>query len=173
MHLRGNGRSEDGPHDAWTLAQWGDDVRVFCETLGIERPIVYGASFGGMVAQAYATRHPAHPGKLVLVSTEARGGSYPERRVAMFERLGGPEIGALARRRFIERITTPEIMDAWLRRAFPLYTRQPRDPEAAKRAVMRRAVLEWFIRRPDGEAHRFDFRAALSTIRCPTLVLGG
>jgi len=71
---RGNGRSEDGPRESWNLAQWGDDVHAFCEALGIASPIVLGASFGGMVALAYATRHPAHPSKLVLISTEAAGG---------------------------------------------------------------------------------------------------
>src|SRR5436305_2416287 len=45
---RGNGRSEDGPREKWSLAQWGDDVRAFCDTLGIVDPIVLGASFGGM-----------------------------------------------------------------------------------------------------------------------------
>src|SRR5262245_58636385 len=54
---RGNGRSDDGPRATWTLAQWGDDVRAFCDALGIVRPVVLGASFGGMVAAAYATRH--------------------------------------------------------------------------------------------------------------------
>ncbi len=88
---RGNGRSEDGPRESWNLAQWGDDVRAFCDILGIADPIVLGASFGGMVALAYATRHPAHPSKLVLISTEATGGSYPDRRVELFERFGGPE----------------------------------------------------------------------------------
>ena len=39
------------------MAQWGDGLKAFCDALGIERPIVYGASFGGMVALAYATRH--------------------------------------------------------------------------------------------------------------------
>jgi proline iminopeptidase len=97
---RGNGRSDRGPQESWTLAQWGDDVRGFCEALGIARPIVFGASFGGMVAMAYATRHPDHPAKLILVSTEAAGDTYFERRVALFERFGGPEVGALARRRF-------------------------------------------------------------------------
>ena len=63
------------------LAQWGDDVWEFCDVLGIENPIVYGASFGGMVALSYATRHPAHPAKLILVSTEAAGHSHLERRV--------------------------------------------------------------------------------------------
>ena len=99
---RGNGRSEDGPRESWNLAQWGDDVRAFCDALGIVDPIVLGASFGGMVALAYATRHPAHPSRLVLISTEAAGGSYRERRVALFERFGGPEVGALARRRFLQ-----------------------------------------------------------------------
>ena len=32
---RGNGRSEDGPRESWNLAQWGDDVRAFCDVLGI------------------------------------------------------------------------------------------------------------------------------------------
>jgi pimeloyl-ACP methyl ester carboxylesterase len=85
---RGNGRSEDGPPEAWNLAQWGDDVRAFCDGLGIVDPIVLGASFGGMVAMSYATRYPAHPSKLVLISAEAVGGSYPKRRVELFERFG-------------------------------------------------------------------------------------
>jgi proline iminopeptidase len=80
LDLRGNGRSSGEDPKTWNLGQWGDDVRAFCEVLGIEKPIVYGASFGGMVALAYATRHPAHPGKLILVSTEATGHSHLQRR---------------------------------------------------------------------------------------------
>src|SRR5215475_8558334 len=113
---RGNGRSDDGPQDGWNLAQWGDDVRAFCDVLGIVDPIVLGASFGGMVALSYATRHPGHPSKLILISTEARGGSYRERRVELFERFGGPEVGALARRRFLELEGHPgqASLQAWL-----------------------------------------------------------
>ncbi|KKF67213.1 hypothetical protein XU19_23655, partial [Vibrio parahaemolyticus] len=57
---RGNGRSEDGPQELWTLAQWGDDVKAFCDIVGIVDPIVLGVSFGGFVAMSYATRHPEH-----------------------------------------------------------------------------------------------------------------
>src|SRR3954451_11405195 len=99
---RGNGRSEDGPRERWNLAQWGDDVHAFCEALGITDPVVLGASFGGMVALAYATRHPTHPSKLVLISTAAAGGSHLEHRVKLFERFGGPEAGAMARSRFFQ-----------------------------------------------------------------------
>src|SRR6266403_3908122 len=143
---RGNGRSERGPQESWPLAQWGDDVRGFCEALGIARPIVFGASFGGMVAMAYATRHPDHPAKLILVSTEAAGDTYFERRVALFERFGGPEVGALARRRFLDGHTDAATLDTWLRLAFPLYTRTPRDPQVVQRAVRHPEVTHWFTR---------------------------
>jgi len=154
---RGNGQSEDGPREGWNLAQWGDDVRAFCEALGIASPIVLGASFGGMVAMAYATRHPAHPAKLVLISTEAVGGSHRDRRVALFERFGGPEVGALARRRFqeVEGHADMASINAWLSLAMPHYTRTPRDPDVARRAVNRPEVLQWFTR-PDGESRTFN-----------------
>jgi pimeloyl-ACP methyl ester carboxylesterase len=171
---RGNGRSEDGPREGWNLAQWGDDVRAFCDVLGIANPIVLGASFGGMVALSYATRHPAHPSKLVLISTEAKGGSYRDRRVALFERFGGPEVGALARRRFlkVQGQADQAALDAWRSLAMPLYTRTPRDPDMARRAVNRPEVLQWFTR-PGGESHSFNMLADTHRIQCPTLVLGG
>jgi pimeloyl-ACP methyl ester carboxylesterase len=171
---RGNGRSEDGPREHWNLAQWGDDVQAFCDVLGIVNPIVLGASFGGMVALAYATRHPAHPAKLVLISTEAAGGTHRERRVALFERFGGPEVGALARRRFLEVQGHPDqtSLDDWLRLAIPHYTRIPRDPDMARRAVNRSEVLRWFVK-PGGESRTFNMFPALDRIRCPTLVMGG
>jgi proline iminopeptidase len=171
---RGNGRSEDGPRESWNLAQWGDDVQAFCDVLGIVNPIVLGASFGGMVALAYATRHPAHPSKLVLISTEAAGGTHRERRVALFERFGGPEVGALARRRFLEVQGHPDqaSLDDWLRLAMPHYTRIPRDPDMARRAVNRPEVLRWFAK-PGGESRTFNMFPDLSRIQCPTLVMGG
>jgi pimeloyl-ACP methyl ester carboxylesterase len=169
---RGNGRSDPGTSETWTLAQWGDDVHAFCEALGISRPIVYGASFGGMVALAYATRHPGHPAKLLLVSTEAAGGTHLERKVALFERLGGPEVGALARHRLLDGHMDEATLEAWLRLAFPLYTRTPRDPDLVRRAIRHSEVTHWFTR-PGGEGRTFNLLPALQRVQCPTLVLGG
>jgi pimeloyl-ACP methyl ester carboxylesterase len=171
---RGNGRSEDGPREGWNLAQWGEDVSAFCDALGIIDPIVLGASFGGMVALAYATRHPDHPSKLIVISTEARGGSYPDRRVELFERFGGPEVGALARRRFLEFHGHPDqaSRDAWRQLAMPLYFRTPRDPDMGRRAVNRPEVAQWFTR-PGGESDTFNMFPDLHRIQCPVLVMGG
>src|ERR1700693_4113858 len=83
-----------------------------------------------MVARADAPRPPGPPSKLVLISTEAAGGSHRDRRVALFERFGGPEVGALARRRFVEAQGHPDqaSIEAWLSLAMPLYTRTPPQP---------------------------------------------
>jgi proline iminopeptidase len=171
---RGNGRSDAGEKERWNLAQWGDDLRAFCDALGIEKPIVLGVSFGGMVAMSYATRHPQHPGKLVLVSTEAKGDSYLERRVEIFTRLGGPEVGALAHRRFIVNKGQPNeaAVAEWRKRAMPFYTRNSREPWMG-RTIVRQDVLQWFTRPDGGEGHRFDLMADLGRVVCPTLVIGG
>jgi len=174
LDQRGNGRSDAGPKESWTLAQWGDDVHAFCDALGIEKPIVLGVSFGGMVAMSYATRHPSHPAKLILITTEAKGDSYLERRVELFERLGGPEVGALARRRFLEAKgqLNEAAVAAWRKLAMPHYTRRSRG-EVMGRGIVRQDVNQWFTRPGEGEGHWFDFFPDLHRIACPTLVMGG
>ena len=169
---RGNGRSDDGSPADWTMAQWADDVVGFCDALGIVKPIVYGASFGGMVAMAYATRHPAHPAKLILASTSAQATSHTEAKVAMFTRLGGAEAGALARRRFVDGDTSPEVLKAWLEVALPLYTTSASDIEMWGRIQSKQPVREQFFG-PGGEGRTFDLLRELGRIQCPALVMGG
>jgi pimeloyl-ACP methyl ester carboxylesterase len=169
---RGNGRSESGACESWTLAQWADDVKAFCDALGIVKPIVYGASFGGMVAMAYAIRHAEHPAKLVLVSTSAQATAYAHAKVATFRRLGGDLAGDLAHRRYIDGDSSDAVLSAWLKIAVPLYTRIPADPLALGRATLNRAATAWF-NRVDGEGRSFDMLKELASIKCPTLVMGG
>jgi pimeloyl-ACP methyl ester carboxylesterase len=69
---RGNGRSEDGDRERWNLDQWADDLVELCDALGIDRPVVYGLSFGGNIALNYAIRYPDRPAKLVVVGCAAR-----------------------------------------------------------------------------------------------------
>jgi len=163
---RGNGRSEGRDPAGWTLAEWADDVRAFCDALGIERPVVLGQSFGGMVAMAYAARHPSHPGKLVLSSTTAR--TRLERIVAAFGRLGGPA-AAQAARAYWE-TPGPETLPEYTRQCFPLYSRKPRDPDANARTVWNLEVMFHF---GGGEDRSMDLLPDLARVRCPTLILAG
>ncbi len=77
---RGNGLSDDGRPELWTLAQWADDLVAFCDALGIVKPVVYGASFGGTVAMTYATRYPEQAGKFALPSRSGQGATCASER---------------------------------------------------------------------------------------------
>jgi proline iminopeptidase len=163
---RGNGRST-GERETWTLAQWGDDVHGLCQTLGIERPVVLGQSFGGMVAMSYAARHPEGPSKLILSSTAGRmelAATY-----AMMERLGGPEARQIAQAFW----SAPSAAgaEAYMRVCMPLYNPgPPQDGSNRARAILRQQVMFHFI---EGEQRSMDLLAPLSAVRCPTLVMAG
>ncbi len=163
---RGNGRSDRDTVGRYNLDRWGDDVRCFCDALEIERPIVIGESFGGMVALAYATRHPDHPGKLVLASTTAK--MRPDRSLDVFEKLGGSRAREVARRFFDD--PTPEASAEYIKVCFPLYTRTPTGPEMISRSLRNEDLSSFFFA---GEIRSFDLLAALGRIKCPTLIIGG
>jgi proline iminopeptidase len=166
---RGNGRSSgDDPAD-WHLAQWGDDVKGVCDALGVERPIVLGTSFGGFVAQSYATRHPAHPAGLILSSTAARIDFLTI--FDAFENLGG-----IAARQVAEAYwnnPSAETRARYFAVCLPLYrTRGGGDQAMRDRAIIRNEVAIHF-NGPHNEHGRMDFRAKLGDIRCPVLIMAG
>jgi len=72
LDLSGAGRSDDPPDRSYSLENWADNLVEFCDQMDIKKPVVLGVSAGGFVAMAYGIRHPQHPGKLVLASTQAK-----------------------------------------------------------------------------------------------------
>ena len=82
LDLSGAGRSGDPPDHSYSLENWADDLVEFCDQMDIKKPVVLGVSAGGFVAMAYGIRHPQHPGKLVLASTQAK--MNVERSIAEF-----------------------------------------------------------------------------------------
>jgi 3-oxoadipate enol-lactonase len=76
---RGLGRT-DKPPGPYTMADYADDAAALIAHAGWQRCAVMGVSFGGMVAQEIAIRHPACVSRLVLACTSsggAGGASFP------------------------------------------------------------------------------------------------
>jgi pimeloyl-ACP methyl ester carboxylesterase len=166
LDLRGNGRSDAGPREKWSLEQWADDVGSFCEALSIEAPIVLGHSMGGIVAMLYALRHPHSLSKLVLSSSSIQ--PVGERSFATFERLGGADARAAA----IAFWTNPDESSfaRYEELCIPLYTRAAAPAGYFERAVRNPDMRLLFV---DDELRRLDLIHEVNRIECPTLIVAG
>jgi proline iminopeptidase len=163
---RGQGRSDRRPTEEWTLDTWADDVVRLCDVLGIERPIVFGNSFGGMVAMHYLARHPQHPAKVVLSSTTPR--MHLDAIEAMFARLGGSEPAAIAARFW--RQPDADVRKDYLRVCGPLYTQSPGNIFDGVPTVRVSEIADHFITEIQPT---MDLRHGLSRASCPVLVMSG
>ena len=165
VDLRGHGRSDWGDVANWSFEVCADDVRSFCDVLGITRPVVYGHSLGGFVALVYGARHPGHAAALVLQSTNAR--FELQRVVEAFRRAGGDEVAAIVERVYggdPDSVTTEE----WAR-CFALF-----GPHVLGEDKQARKLVNQELRAHGLDLMRgFDVRDQLGRIECPTLVCVG
>jgi proline iminopeptidase len=129
LDLRDHGRSVRNDPADWTFEVCADDLRVFCDALRIERPIVFGHSMGGIVSLLYGLRHPGHAGGLILQSAMARFDL--DRLVEGFRRVGGDRVAELARRSY----TGEEVSDAEWSRVFACFGPGTPGPAALARRV--------------------------------------
>lgn len=71
LDFQGQGLSERTTQDNYPLPQQADDAAALLAHLGIAQAYLVGLSYGGMVAQHFARRHPQRVQRLLLASTLA------------------------------------------------------------------------------------------------------
>lgn len=186
LDYRGRGKS-DRP-ERWediTFEQDIADVEGVREALGLGRLHLYGFSYGGMVAQAYALRYPERVGKLILANTVHSAEMWQKNHENINRELANqyPEvweqIEALRARGV--RSTAPEMQELY-RVHGPLVrffnpanaTRLLSEPGARNTdlyPVFAGDDVEFFI---GGEVARLpDFRPRLKELAMPLLILAG
>jgi proline iminopeptidase len=171
---RGGGRSPV-PRD--TRVGWREhvaDLDALRELWGLERLVIVGYSWGGLLAQLYATEHPARVTRLALVSPG------PSWRAARDE----------FERRFAQRNLAPELQAE--REAVRASDLRVRDPEAFQRRMFELSVVPYFfdpgkareltpfrvVGRTQEEVWKslgnYDLRSRLPALRStPSLILHG
>jgi pimeloyl-ACP methyl ester carboxylesterase len=166
----GHGRSDYGDASQWTIEDWATDIASFCDVLEIKKPIIFGASFGGMVALAVAGMYPDLPAALVL-SNSGAGLIDHAAIIEVFRRLAGDEVANIAWQ-FLEEPDT-DIGDAYDEFCLPLYSRRPGAREYAA------SMFATAIRTPDvgvhfqSQIHSLDPAQHAAAVRCPTLIICG
>ena len=163
LDLRGPGRSEWGDPQDWSFEACADDIRAFCDTLAIERPVVFGHSMGVPVVLLYGARHPGHAGGLVAQSGFARWDM--SRLVEGFSRFADAEVAEIARRSFRGDPVPP---DEWAR-AFAVFGPNIPDEEELARRRQNRGLGPRALELMS----RLDIVDQLDRIDCPTFVCVG
>jgi pimeloyl-ACP methyl ester carboxylesterase len=163
LDLRDHGRSTWGDASAWSFEACADDVRSFCDTVGITKPIVFGHSMGGPIVLLYGARHPGHAAGLIVQSGFARWDMA--RMVEGFRRVAGDDVAEIAERSYAGEAVADE---EWTR-VFAAFG--PRRPDAGQEArVPKNLELN---ERGMEVIRRLDIVDQLSLVESPTLVAVG
>ncbi|MEX2630956.1 MAG: 3-oxoadipate enol-lactonase [Tistlia sp.] len=154
---RGHGLSDcpPGPYDIDGLA---DDLAALLEERGIGRAVLVGLSVGGMVAQAFAARHPERVPALVLCDTAHRIGSAE----MWQQRIEALETGGL------ESLAEP-ILERWFSPAFG--AERPAE-RALWRNMLTRTPLEGYLA-TCAAIRDADLTEGAAALTMPTLCLVG
>src|SRR6185312_7730474 len=162
---RGLGQT-GGPAGDYTMADYAEDANGLLEALGWDRCLVIGVSFGGMVAQEFALRHPERVERLVLACTSP-GGPLPSYPLHEFQ-------GLAPRERAVASLLVSDTRSAALREA---------DPERFERMIQdslaRMAVGAGEAGRAEGSARQLEARRhhdtfeRLGSLTMPVYICGG
>ncbi len=68
---RGVGRSSSPAEDPdnYTLAKYAEDLDAVRQAIGVDQVILFGHSWGGILAQRYATLYPEHVASIILMGS--------------------------------------------------------------------------------------------------------
>jgi proline iminopeptidase len=168
---RGQGRSARGNPATYTLDNNVADLEELRDYLGLEKIVLIGSSYGGMVALTYATRYPHRVQALIVMATAA---SY---RFLAKAKQNLAKTGTAAQIAMAEHLWQGTFKDEQhLRQYFqvmaPLYS-QTYDPSSAADSFQRtifsveaiNLAFRTFLR-------EFDLSNQLERIKSPTLVIG-
>lgn len=181
---RGSGRSER-PEDpaAYTLAWMVKDIECVRKHLQLDQWVVLGHSFGGILAQAYAARHPQRLLGLVLAGTGSsarcvdadfrnlrkRLPASLRERLARYERTGIFQADGAYKKRYA-RASAAAL-------APYMYVRPPPRRSKGPLPLGMEVLREMWVRRSDfhidGNLKGFDFTKALARVRVPSLIVIG
>lgn len=167
---RGNGRSSRPPVETRTLANMADDLEALRKALGLGRIVVFGMSFGGMLALTYAATYPDSVAALIPCATTASNETL-ERALSGMHDLSSPEQReALARLRDGS-VRSPEDLDRVFGALSRFYEYDPaRTPPGGFKPIADIDMLNFFFAR---DRTTYDVRPRLGRITAPTLVLTG
>jgi proline-specific peptidase len=179
---RGTGRSDKANLQDYTVEANVEDVEQLRRALQLDSFILFGHSWGGMLAQAYALKYPAHVSKIILADTFSSvtelnlslmrmRNAVPEATRAIYDRYEQEGL-------YKDRDRYPDEYQAGLEIAYePVFISVP-PPEYLQDVFSKLAYDVYRVMwgeesefKVTGTLAQFDFTHRLPEIRVPTLVI--
>lgn len=175
---RGSGHSAKGPQESYSLENNVADIEALRQHLGLEKIILHGHSYGGMVAQTYALRYPENVAGLLLLTTSPSC-EFLDKAKRIVEEKGTPEMKEIARVLWAGAFESKEQLSRFYELMAPMYSvthnADPSDEERRAALDARERSNRCYEALNEGFGNflkSFDLRGQLPSITAPTLVMG-
>ncbi|WCK52358.1 alpha/beta fold hydrolase [Aneurinibacillus sp. Ricciae_BoGa-3] len=176
---RGSGLSDRGPQSSYTLENNTSDLEELRQQLGLEKIVLLGHSYGGMVALRFAIEYPQSVSSLLLLTTSPSY-KFIERAKQFIREKGTTEQKRMANILWQGAFESQEQLIQYYEVMEPLYSytynRNPSKEELKrKEETLSRsnrnyqAINEGF----GGFLRKYNVIKQLSSITCPTLIMAG
>ncbi|WP_354636280.1 alpha/beta fold hydrolase [Planktothricoides raciborskii] len=169
---RGQGRSARGPKETYTLENNVEDMEALRQYLGLDKIIVIGGSYGGMVALSYAIKYPQNISHLIVIAT-VPDYRFLEKAKQFIAEKGTPEQKKYAELLWAGNFKDEAELKAYFQVMAPLYS-VTYNPEAKNQSDNRTIYSVDAINQAFGGFLRtYNILDQLHKITAPTLVIGG
>lgn len=166
---RGQGRSARGPKETYTLENNVEDLEALRQYLGLEKVVIIGTSYGGMVALRYAIKYPENVSHLIVIATAASYRFMARAKEILAER--GNEIQKKCCQRLWQgNFETETQLTEYFQILGPLYALKYDPALLNSEAILSVDAINVAFA---GFLREFDLTPDLGEIIAPTLVLAG
>lgn len=171
---RGTGQSEKSNPETYTMDNYIDDVEVIRQQLNLSKIIILGKSYGSMCAGAYAIRYPKAVAKLILAAGAPSYHFLETAKKNVLRRGTSEQIKACEKLWSGNFKNNNELLE-FFKMTAPLYSNRAKNEPGSFNLAKNcdnfscealNLGFADFLR-------SFDYEAALTKIKCPTLILGG
>ena len=173
---RGNGRSQRGPLETYTLDNNVDDLEALRDYLGVEQMVLIGWSYGGFVALTYAARYPERVSHLIALSTSPCFKESRRRAQEIAAERADPDQLRHMPALWEGKVASPNHMLEMYKDLTRLYTawNEPGDPRLEAQGNLRAILNQEPLNYAFGEMlENYDIRPELYKVTAQTLVLAG
>ncbi len=170
----------DAPDDAslWTLERYLGEVEQVRQALALERFVLYGHSWGGLLAMEYALRHPQRLSGLVISNMTASVAEYVRHAETILARLPPAARATIQKARATQAFESPEYEKVLMEEVYSKHVcRLDPWPEPVQRVFRTvNGKIYNIMQGPDeftitGNLRNWDIWDRLPKIRVPTLVI--